>query len=363
MDLSVSDLSIHPLPPVATSALVPQNKLLQERIEFKIREKLLLKVQQKAIDWLIVNQQRVDANWDPSNVVMEWFRLYFLCEYNNDCGTGTGHGASSDQHGITSATSTMPIPVKNSVHLAKHERYGLSRFTEFIDLYGPYVLVMLRILKRCLTGAAMTAPAAALADGGFKNIIDGVKLISESIMGAVDMAISLLEMKLDGTAVADGLATTVTDDLVTTITNDLATTVVEGLAATVSNGQEDNTMFENLAVLEGADLRRLVTLRSNDQDKVLGNLYRNITQREHVKWVCFNHNREIHDSAAVHRVEETVEMVGGTYDQHRGCVAVRLESVMQARQFYVTLSSTRAIQEPELTLDWNTPSIGLWGVK
>lgn len=38
-------------------------------------------------------------------------------------------------------------------------------------------------------------------------------------------------------------------------------------------------MFENLAALEGADLRRLDTfLRNNDKDKVLGNLYRITTE-------------------------------------------------------------------------------------
>ncbi|KAK3819402.1 MAG: hypothetical protein JOS17DRAFT_777979 [Linnemannia elongata] len=131
--------------------------------------------------------------------------------------------------GAASAASTIPIPVRNSIHLAKHEGYKLSRPTEFFEQYGLYVLGMLRILKHCLAVAAVAAPVAALADSGLKDIMDG----------------------------------------------------------------EDNTMIKDLLALEGADLRRPDTfLRNNDQDKILGNLYRITTDLGHVKWVCFENYKE-----------------------------------------------------------------------
>lgn len=121
---------------------------------------------------------------------MERFRLYFLCECGDDCGSGTEHGTSSSQLGITTAASTTPIPVKNSIHLAMHKGYELSRPTEFFDQYGPYVLGMLRILQQCLAVAAVAAPIAAPADSDLKDIMDGVKSISESTIEAVDMSIT-----------------------------------------------------------------------------------------------------------------------------------------------------------------------------
>ncbi|KAF9293294.1 hypothetical protein BGZ88_005547 [Linnemannia elongata] len=321
-----------------------EERMLQEQAESKIREEQMLKMQQETIDRLTVNQQRVDAllvqnyelheypiprlfvvlpdsfkDWDPRNFVMERFRLYFLCECGGDCGLGTGQGASSKQPGIDATTSTKPIPVKNSIHLAEHEGYELSRFTEFFDQYGHYILGMLRILKHCLTVAAMAAPVAALADSGLKDVIDGVKSISESTMQAVDMSINTLETKLGDADVGDNLATIASDG-------------------------HDNTMFENLAALEGADLRRLDTfLRNKDQDKILGNLYRITTEQGHVKWVCFEQYEE----------NTSVETAGGTYDTHLGQVTISLESRTTSKDFFRRLASQApAVQILDVTLNW-----------
>ncbi|KAG9072944.1 hypothetical protein KI688_000725 [Linnemannia hyalina] len=81
-----------------------EERMLQEQAESKIREEQMLEMQQEVIDRLIVNQQRVDAilvqnyelheypiprlfvvlsdsfnDWDPRTVLMERFRLFFLC--------------------------------------------------------------------------------------------------------------------------------------------------------------------------------------------------------------------------------------------------------------------------------------------
>ncbi|KAG0287136.1 hypothetical protein BGZ97_007190, partial [Linnemannia gamsii] len=228
-----------------------EERILQEQTESKLREEQMLKMQQETIDRLIVNQQRVDAilvqnyelheypiprlfvvlpdsfrDWDPRNFLMERFRLHFLCECSDDCDPDSRQSASSDKLGITAGNITNPIPVKNSIHLAKHDGYELSRPTEFFHQYGPYVLAMLRILQHCLAVTAVATPIAALADNGIKDIMDNVKSISMSTVEAVDMSINILETKMVGTDVADGFATT------------------------SSNGQEDSTMFENLAALE-----------------------------------------------------------------------------------------------------------------
>ncbi|KAG0196848.1 hypothetical protein BGX33_001216, partial [Mortierella sp. NVP41] len=264
-----------------------EETMLAELAAAKERDEEMYKMQQQTIDRMIVAQQRIEAvliqnyelheypiprlfvilpdsfeTWDPRGLIMERFRLYFLCECGEECCAGTGDEiVSSDQSSATTvADTTSTIPVKNRIHLAKHEGYELSRPKEFLESYGPYVLGMLRILKHCLAVAAVVSPVVGIAHGGVKEITEGAKTISECTMAAVDMSINFLEQKLDNTMAPDDLAMG-------------------------GNEREEESLFENLAVLEGADLRRLDTfLRNNDEDKILGNLYRITTEQGHVKW-------------------------------------------------------------------------------
>ncbi|KAF9138704.1 hypothetical protein BGX30_008830, partial [Mortierella sp. GBA39] len=335
--------------------LEKQNKMLQEQADAKARDEKVLaeleaakerdlethRLQKQTIGRLIVSQQRVDAilvqnyelheypiprlfvilpdsyeSWDPRNFLKERFRLFFLCECGEDCGSETSHGTTSGQLATTAPdTPVSPIRVRNRIHLAKHEGYELSRPTEFFDRYGPYVLGMLKILKHCLAVATVVAPVVTLVDGGVKDVMDGAKSISESTMEAVDMSINFLEQELDEGGVLDALA------------------------GTGSDGQDADNMFENLAALEGADLRRLDTfLRNNDQDKILGNLYRTTTEEGHVKWVCFEHYQEKYRATALASFVQSIEVAGGTYDPHFRRVTISLTSGTVAKDFFKRLS-------------------------
>ncbi|KAF9128559.1 hypothetical protein BGX30_014285, partial [Mortierella sp. GBA39] len=180
------------------------------------------------------------------------------------------------------------------------------------------------ILKHCLAVAAVAAPVAALADSSLKDVMDGVKSISESTINAVDMSINILETKLGDTDIADALA------------------------GAVSNGQDDNNIFENLAALEGADLRRLDTfLRNNDQDKILGNLYRITTEQGH-------HYKEKYRATALVSFVQPVETGGGSYDPHLGQVTINLKSGTTSKDFFRRLATQApAVQSLDVTLDWN----------
>ncbi|KAF9119331.1 hypothetical protein BGW39_000382, partial [Mortierella sp. 14UC] len=206
-----------------------EEQMLKEQAESKLREEQIPKIQQETIDRLIVNQQRVEAilvqnyelheypiprlfvvlpdsfkDWDPRTFLMERFHLFFLCECAEACGPSANH-ATSSQPGTGTAPSTS-IPVKNSIHLAKHDGYELSRPTEFFARYGPYVLGMLKVLRHCLAVTTVAVPVAALVDDGLKDIMDGVKSISESTIQAVDMSIDILESKLGDTDASSNLA-------------------------------------------------------------------------------------------------------------------------------------------------------------
>ncbi|KAH7059883.1 hypothetical protein BKA57DRAFT_530420 [Linnemannia elongata] len=341
--------------------VVKMNEVLREQEASKEREEQMLKMQQETIDRLIVNQQRVDeflvqsyelheypiprlfvvlpdsSGGEPRKFLMEGFRLFFLCECGNYCGLSTDQVLSSEKFGTANAASTSPIPVRNSIHIAKQQGYELSRPAEFFDQYGPYVLCMLRILQHCLAVAAVAAPVAVLADSGHKDVMDGVKSISESTINAVDMSINILETKLGDVEVANRLK------------------------RTALNAQEHNTIFENLTALEGSDLRRLDTfLRNNDNDKILGNLYRIPTEQEHIKWVCFEHYQEKYRATALSSFVQSVESTGGSYDSHLGRVTIKLKSGTTAKEFFRRLATrTPAVQSLDVTLDWDFGSADL----
>ncbi|KAK3845713.1 MAG: hypothetical protein J3R72DRAFT_520879 [Linnemannia gamsii] len=330
-------------------------RVLAELVAAKERDEEMHRMQRQTIGQLIVAQHRIEAilvqnyelheypiprlfvilpdsyeRWDPRNILAERFRLYFLCECGDHCRADPGTTTSSGQLTITAASPATPIPVKNSIHLAKHDGYELSRPTEFFDSYGPYVLGMLRILKHCLAVATVVAPALALADNTVKDVMDGVKSISESTMKAVDMSIDFLEQRLDGDALADGMTS-------------------EG-----AGPQEEEDMFSGLAALEGADLRRLESfLRNKDADKILGNLYRITTDTGHVKWVCLDHYRQVYRETAMSSFLHCVESNGGTFDPQVGKVTVSLKSAIAARDFFNRLAQhAPAVTALDITLDW-----------
>ncbi|KAK5828972.1 hypothetical protein F5H01DRAFT_12239 [Linnemannia elongata] len=357
--------------------LEKQNEMLQEQADAKKRnEKVLVKVkaakepdletdrkQQQTIDRLIVRQQRVDAilvqnyklhensipwlfvilpdsyeSWETRNVRKERFRLFFLCECGEECGQGTNQDTITSESAITTTNPPIaPIRVKNRIHLAKHEGYELSRPAKFFDRYGPYVLGMLRILKHCLAVAAVLAPAVALTDNGVQDVMDGVKSISESTMQAVDMSINFLEQQLGDGRAPDNLAGTGSDEL------------------------DARDVLENLAALEGADLRRLHTfLRNSDKDKILGNLYRITTEQGHVKWVCFEHYKDSYHETALVSFVRSIEAAGGTYDPHFRRVTISLKSCTAAKKFFKRLTThASAVDNLDVSLAWDFGSADL----
>ncbi|KAG0270735.1 hypothetical protein BGZ95_001589 [Linnemannia exigua] len=340
-----------------------QDEMLREQVESKLREEQMLVRQQETIDRLIVAQQRLEAiftqnyelheypiprlfvilpdsyeKWDPRNFMAERFRLYFLCECGDHCRADAGTTTSSGRLTIAAAstsTKSAPIPVKSTMHLAKHEGYELARPNEFFDRYGPYILGMLRVLKHCLAVATVVAPAVALAKDSVKDVMGDVKSLSESTMKAVDMSIDFLEQKLNDET-------------------------VDGLAGS-DGGLREEDMFERLAALEGADLRRLDTfLRNKDTDKILGNLYRITTKEGHVKWVCLDHYREVYRETAMASFLQCVETNGGKYDLQCGKATVILRSSTAAKDFFSRLCSQASfVIALKVALKWSFGSADL----
>ncbi|KAF9079066.1 hypothetical protein BGX23_005177, partial [Mortierella sp. AD031] len=116
----------------------------------------------------------------------------------------------------------------------------------------------------------------------------------------------------------------------------------------------DSVTLEGLEALEGADLRQLDSfLKTTDEGRVFGNLYRIVTSEGHVKWVCLDHYRENYRSKAAQDLRDAVQEVGGEYNEVTGSVTVELPSSIVARRLYSILSSSRSVQELFISFGWS----------
>ncbi|KAF9963667.1 hypothetical protein BGZ70_007252 [Mortierella alpina] len=234
------------------------------------------------------------------------FRLYFLCE----CGEHTTLDASK---------------ISNEVHLAKHEGYDLNKPTEFFEKYGNYALAMMQMVKFGFTAAGMVVPA--LSD---LKVAEGAEAIQKSL----DYGSRTMDALVDETIIfLEG--------------------VLNGIGAGTSS-PENRASLDQQEVLEGADLRQLESyLNVMDKGRTLGNLNRTVTSEGHVKWVCIDHRRAMHGPSTDHRLEEIVEINGGSYNPAEGLIQIKLLTKTLARQFYDVLTKARGIQELDVCLAWD----------
>jgi len=243
------------------------------------------------------------SSWNPLDFSNK-FKLYFLCE----CGEHTKATKSNIPHRI---------------HLAKHQGYEIERPTEFFQQYGSYVLTILRMLKFGISVAGIAVPALSnLIPDALDQATENLRLLTNTIESGMDQVMNHIEK----VSASDG-----------------------GIA------DRSSEQMENNEALEGADLRQLETfLKNKDKDRVLGNLYRTLTTKGHVKWVCIDHYRENYHEKAAKAFLDAVEALEGTFNETIGRVEVKLHSKVTAEQFYAALEKSRSVYELRIELDWET---------
>ncbi|KAG0281287.1 hypothetical protein BGZ95_005186, partial [Linnemannia exigua] len=242
------------------------------------------------------------------------FRLYFLCECGN-------HTRPSDRK------ATNPN-LKHEIHLARHEGYDIDRPTEFFEKYGAYILTLLQILKYGVTIADVVVPPLSQL-----KVADGMEGATVSINHAikdfgarVDSSIAYIECLI-------------------------------GVQNQLSSSDPNSTSADSAALggLERANLMKLESfLKLNDEGRVLGNLYRIATSEGYVKWVCLSHYREKYQAKVVQDLRDTVEELGGEYNEITGSVRVWLGAPIEARTLCSALSLAHFVQELDIELCWNT---------
>ncbi|KAF9977035.1 mediator complex subunit [Mortierella antarctica] len=221
----------------------------------------------------------------------------------------------------TQGRSTAKAKVHH-IHIAKHEGYEITRPTEFFQRYGPYVLTILKILKFSISVAGVAVPAISqLVRADF---IDQASTHLQKLQADIEPGMDKVIALMDGASVDEG--------------------------ATIERFEED---MENKMALEGADLRKLDTfLKDKDGNKVLGNMFRTVTDEGHAKWVCIDHYRENYQESTAKEFQRVLDSLGGTVDEHLGRVDVKLQSRALADNFWAVLGKTRSIHELDVDLDW-----------
>ncbi|KAF9349172.1 hypothetical protein BGX34_001986 [Mortierella sp. NVP85] len=245
------------------------------------------------------------SSWNPLDLLSNKFRLYFLCE----CG----------EH-----TKSINSKIPHHIHLAKHEGYDIARPNEFFQRYGPYVHTILQMLKYGFTVAGVAIPALShlVRPDAVGQVTEGLKLLTDNLEPGMNQVMDYIEKA----SAEDGQT-------------------VVGISEQMDNNE----------ALEGADLRQLESfLKTKDESRALGNLYRTVTSEGHVKWVCIDHFRENYQEKAAKSFRETVNALQGQFDENIGRVEVTLKSRVQAEQLYQALGSARSVYELKLVLDWDT---------
>ncbi|KAF9945109.1 hypothetical protein BGZ72_001648, partial [Mortierella alpina] len=278
---------------------ISQLSVLQDRVKAVLTQ--TYELHEYPIPRLFVVLPQDPSGWDATNPFSKKFRLYFLCE----CGEHTKSVDSKTEE----------------IHFAKHEGYEIARPTEFFQLYGSHVCTILKMLQFGISVAGVAVPAIS-------------HLISAEV---IDEAATYLKVLKDFEPIMN--------PLVEWMDNVSAN---EGEAI-----DESAKQMKNKEALAGADLRKLDTfLKVKDGDKVLGNLYRTVTDEGHVKWVCIDHYRENYLESTVKDFQRTVDAVGGLFDKSLGRIEVTLRSRVLAEQFFSALGKARSVYELDIVFEW-----------
>ncbi|KAF9926255.1 hypothetical protein BGZ67_008188 [Mortierella alpina] len=289
---------------MVASTSVPTNTLvdvLQNRVQAVLTQ--TYKLHEYPIPRLFIVLPQYPSRWHILEPFAHKYRLYFLCE----CGEHT-------------KTADINNRIPHEIHLAKHEGYEIARPFEFFQKYGSYVLTILQMLKFGISVAGVAVPDLShlVSANALDQAADSLQQLKCDIELGMDQVISYIQ-KISG----------------------------------VDGGGIGEEVKEKNAALEGADLRKLETfLKAKDGNKVLGNLYRIITDEGHIKWVCINHYRKINNKAAAKAFQRAVDEVGASFNENSGIVKVRLPSKELATHFYSALEKAKSVHELDLSWDW-----------
>ncbi|KAF9898074.1 hypothetical protein BX616_004531, partial [Lobosporangium transversale] len=231
------------------------------------------------------------------------FKVYFICECGAHTMTNTNYGATL-----------------NETHLVNHPGYDLDRPEEFFERYGPYVLVMLQMVKYGYRSAETIVPPLAHC-GMVKEMDCGPKY-------------------LKATASAFG---------------SLIDWMIEYIQKQIEAGSKSlETQSDTYKEFKSEDLQELEChLIMRDDSRTPGNLYRMITDEGHSKWVCRDHYANGYRAWMITSLARFVEVYNGSYLEEVGKIEIALTSRDMARQFYDAMVKASSVVELNVSWDWD----------
>ncbi|KAF9353395.1 hypothetical protein BGX34_011587 [Mortierella sp. NVP85] len=234
------------------------------------------------------------ASWNTSDLFSNKFKLYFLC-----------------QHGDPTKSTANSNPLHHT-HLAKHEGYDIVQPKELFQHYGSYLLTTLKLLRLGISMAGITVPTLShlLHADAMDKCAD-----LEKLMGGMGPIMDQLITHLQTTAPDKG------------------------------------NMLNGSTIHTGRDLETFLNIRSN---KVLGDLYKIVPAKGRVQWVCKDHYRGIFPEKSSKSLCDAAKALGGTLDENRGHLEVKIRSRDQFDLFHLTMEKNKSIYELKVDLDWDT---------
>ncbi|KAF9928709.1 hypothetical protein BGZ67_006820, partial [Mortierella alpina] len=253
------------------------------------------------------------VKYDPANWFRTKFRLHFICE----CG----------KH-----TEASNCKIKHHLHLAKHEGYLVREPTEFFKKYGPFLVLMLELIKfgTAVAGHVVTALATLQAI----ELVDSVKQSVELITAKIDLSLECIDKQL------------------TKVQSTLPEDCVNSESQAIMTSQDLNNYLNNVEGLEGVELRQLGSFLKTTDAYLLGNLYRMTTSDGHVKWVCRDHYRASYQEKQVEKLREVVKLARGVFDEQLGRITISLTSSIEAAAFYSAVSKAKGVLELDISFKW-----------
>ncbi|KAF9952974.1 hypothetical protein BGZ72_005788 [Mortierella alpina] len=284
--------------------------LIQSKTEAILTQQLELA--EYPIPRLFIVLPEEPVKYDPANWFRTKFRLYFICE----CGK---HTEASDSK------------ITHHLHVAKHEGYLVREPTVFFKKYGPFLLLMLELIKVGTSVAGHVVPALATLQA--IELADSVKQSVELITAKIDLSLECIDRQL------------------TKVQTSLPDDSCDSESPAAMTPQDLSNYLNNVEGLEGVELRQLGSfLKTSQEDSLLGNLYRMVTSDGHVKWVCRDHYRASYQEKQVERLREVVKLAKGEFDEQLGKITITLRSSIEAIEFYTAVSKAKGVLELDITL-------------
>ncbi|KAF9328497.1 hypothetical protein BGZ91_000972 [Linnemannia elongata] len=232
------------------------------------------------------------------------------------------------------------LKAPHRLHLAKHEGYLIREPTKFFKKYGPFLLLMLELIKFGTSVAGYVVPT--LASLKVVELADNVQQSVESVTAKIDYSLECIDKPLAKVQPLPPGDFVDTEPRAAMTQHDLA------------------NYLSDVEGLEGVELRQLGSfLRTSEDENLLGNLYRMTTSEGHVKWVCRDHYRAGYQEKHVQKLRDVVKLGQGVFDEQLGKVTITLRSSFAAAEFYSAVSKAKGVLELIVELRWEYSSSDL----